>query len=158
MSRTKLLAAIVALGAGFAAAQEPMRLAEPQYLYILGCGGCHGIDGVSNPQLVPVLRDQVGYFMRSEEGRNYLLRLPNIAQSTLNDRELAETLNFAVFELGGASVPAGAKRFTAAEVGRLRQSPLNEVALKQYRSRIVSDLIQIHQASPELMRYGAKTN
>ena len=68
-----------------------------------------------------MLRDRVGYFMCTPEGRDYLIRLPNVAYSAITDnQELADMMNFVVFGLGGASAPKGAKPFTAAEVARLR--------------------------------------
>jgi mono/diheme cytochrome c family protein len=122
--------------------------------YLLSCGGCHGLDGVSNAQIVPDLKDQVGFFFNLPEGRRYLARLPNVAFSTNSDQELAALLNYAVFTLGGASVPKGAKPYTAREVSELRKQPLTEVALFQYRQRMVETLIAEYRAPGSLRRYG----
>jgi hypothetical protein len=122
--------------------------------FLLGCGGCHGLDGVSNSQIVPDLKNQVGYFLNLPEGRRYLARLPNVAFSTNTDEELAGLLNYAVFTLGGDSVPKGAKPYTAREVGALRKQPLTETALFQYRQDMVETLIADYRATPSLRRYG----
>jgi hypothetical protein len=122
--------------------------------YILGCGGCHGENGITNSRLVPDLRDQVGYFLNTPQGREYLVRLPNVAFSTLSDADLAEVLNFMVFTLGGTSVPAKAAAYTPAEVAPLRRRPLNEVRLLEYRARLVDNLIAQHGASLRLRVYG----
>jgi mono/diheme cytochrome c family protein len=122
--------------------------------YLLNCGGCHGENGVSNSRLVPELHDQVGYYLNSASGREYLVRLPNVALSTMTDQELADVLNFTVFTLGGRSVPARATPFTPAEVARLRKRPLNEVSLIDYRRSLVARLIEQHHGSAALMVYG----
>jgi len=119
--------------------------------YVLGCGGCHGIDGVSNGRLVPQLKGQVGYFMSTKAGREYVVRLPNVAFYTASNEELAQILNYTVFTIGRDGVPANAKPYTAAEVAKLRKSPLNEVSLVDYRNALVEDLIA-HHAAPESLR------
>ncbi len=88
---------------GSAAPRAQMEAGEfsaPQRDYILACAGCHGIQGVSNPDLVPSLQGLVGYFLELPEGRAYLSRLPNVAFSTLSDERLAAVLNYMVFEIG----------------------------------------------------------
>jgi mono/diheme cytochrome c family protein len=128
---------------------------KPQSNYLLGCGGCHGENGISNSKLVPDLNDQVGYYLNVPEGREYLVRLPNVAFSIMSDQELTDVLNFMVFRIGGASVPARAAPYTVDEVARLRKQPLNEVSLVDYRKRLVDVLIDHHQASQKLRVYGS---
>jgi len=69
--------------------------------YLLSCGGCHGLEGVSNSNLVPDLKDQVGFFLNLPEGRDYVVRLPNVAFSITTDEALTGLLNYVVFILGG---------------------------------------------------------
>jgi|SRR5271167_837452 len=134
---------------------EPIeRLSGPRGDYLVNCGGCHGIHGVSNPRLVPSLKDLVGYYLRTPEGRAYLPRLPNVAFAALNDEKLAAVLNYAVFEIGGGSAPQGAKPYGAAEVGRWRKQPLTEVVLSNYRQQLVETLIKEQHAPAELRVYG----
>jgi hypothetical protein len=106
--------------------------------YYEGCGGCHGLDGVSARSEIPVLRDSVGAFLCSGEGRRYIVRLPNVAFANMDDRTLAETMNFVVFELGRGSVPAGAKPYTAAEIGSLRRMPLKNQPLARLRAEALA--------------------
>lgn len=129
-------------------------LNKAQSDYLLGCGGCHGPQGHSNPRLVPDLHNQVGYFLLTEAGREYLVRVPNVALYTASNQELAAMLNYMVFTLGGTGVPADAKPYTAAEVARLRKLPLTEVSLIDYRARIVEELIGAHHAPESLREYG----
>lgn len=136
------------------ASEPPAALPAPQSDYLLGCGGCHGFHGASNSLLVPRLKDLVGFFLYTPEGRAYLPRLPNIAFADLDDRRLAAVLNYTVFELGGASAPAGMQPYSASEVAQLRKSPLTEVALFSYRQQLVDTLIKQHDAPLALRDYG----
>ena len=125
----------------------------PQRDYILACGGCHGLQGVSNSNLVPSLQGLVGYFLDLPEGRAYLSRLPNVAFSTLSDEQLAAVLNYMVFEVGAGSAPAGARPYVAAEVRRWRKQPLTEVTLSAYRRQLVDTLIRRYGAPATLRGY-----
>ena len=108
--------------------------------YLLKCGGCHGLEGVSNSARVPDLKDRVGRFLAASQGRDYLVRLPNVAFSQTTDQELSDILNYVVFNLGGYSAPRGARPYTASEISPLRKRPLNEVSLIQVRRSIVRKL------------------
>jgi cytochrome c553 len=127
----------------------------PQRDYILACGGCHGLQGVSNSNLVPSLQGLVGYFLDLPEGRAYLPRLPNVAFSTLSDEQLADVLNYTVFEIGAGSAPAGSRPYVAAEVAQWRKQPLTEVTLSAYRRQLVETLIRRYRAPVTLRGYGA---
>jgi mono/diheme cytochrome c family protein len=156
------LAAITLLTAatiGAEAARPAAALFEPSAKsssdYVLGCGGCHGIEGVSNPKLVPELRGQVGYFLATQRGREYLVRVPNVAFYAVSDAELAGILNYMVFTIGGNGIPMQARPYTASEVGALRKSPLTEVSLIDYRNSLVEDLIANHGAPASLRIYSS---
>jgi hypothetical protein len=122
--------------------------------YLLCCGGCHGLNGVSNPTLVPDLKDQVGYFLNLPEGRDYIVRLPNVAFSRTTDEQLSALLNYVVFTLGGDSAPKGAKPYTTREVSQLRRQPLTEVSLARMRAQLVQTLTQKYNVTTDLRRYG----
>jgi cytochrome c553 len=138
-------------------AEPSARFTAPQSDYLLGCGGCHGYDGVSNSRRVPTLKGLVGYYLNSDRGREYLPRLPNVAFSNFSDAQLAALLNYMVFDLGAGSVPPGAKPYGAAEVGRLRKSPLTEVSLLSFRRDLVRTLIERYDAPAALREYGEET-
>ena len=117
-------------------------LTTPQSDYVEHCSGCHGMQGNSAPAEIPVLRDRVGYFMCTREGRDYLIRLPNVAYSAITDnQELADMMNFVVFGLGGNSAPKGTKPFTAAEVARLRTKALATQSLIAVRAEVVGKMM-----------------
>ena len=92
--------------------------------YILYCQGCHTADGIGAENAVPMLKDQMGYFLQVDGGREYLVRVPGAATSVLNDKDLAALLNWMISTFGGESVAADVKPYTANEVGSLRKSPL----------------------------------
>jgi hypothetical protein len=127
---------------------------SPRANYLLSCGGCHGLNGVSNSRLVPDLKDQVGYFLNMPEGRDYVVRLPNVAFSMTTDEALTGLLNYVVFTLGGANVPKGAKPYTVSEVSQLRRRPLTEVSLVRTRQDMVRILIDQYHANTDLRLYG----
>ena len=133
---------------------EMPQVHTPRGNYLLNCGGCHGLNGVSNSRLVPDLKDQVGFFMNLPEGRSYVVRLPNVAFSMTTDEALTGLLNYVVFTLGGASVPKGTAPYTLSEVSKLRRNPLTEVSLTQMRRQMVRILIDQFHAATDLRHYG----
>jgi hypothetical protein len=133
---------------------ETPAVLSPRANYLLNCGGCHGLNGVSNSRLVPDLKDQIGLFLYLPEGRRYVVRLPNVAFSMTTDEALTGLLNYVVFTLSGAQVPKGAQPYTVREVSELRRSPLNEVSIVQTRQAMVRILIDQHHATPTLSTYG----
>jgi hypothetical protein len=43
------------------------------------------------PRRVPAMRGVVGYFMRSEEGRAFLVQVPGVNNAGLSDAQIAES-------------------------------------------------------------------
>lgn len=135
------LFAALAATATRAATDGLMRMSLAQSDYVENCGGCHGFDGDSEPADIPVLKNRVGYFMCNKQGRDYLIRLPNVAHSRIADaQELADLMNFVVFALGADSAPKDAKPFTAGEVAALRKDAMTTISLVQERARVVANL------------------
>lgn len=146
------------IAAGLVGAMAPaLALAQPmtsgQSDYVEHCGGCHGIQGVSAPAKVPQLRGRAGYYLCTPEAREYMARLPNVAHSATSDEQLADILNFVAFDLGQSGKAVVADRYTAAEVGRLRRSPLSGGDLVAMRARLVRQLIGKCRAPTSLMDY-----
>jgi hypothetical protein len=140
-----LAAALCSLiAAGAAAAQpppasRPSRLSAVQVAYLTSCGGCHGVEGVSAPKDVPTLRHLTGRFLCTAEGRQFVVRLPDVALSALSDRMLTRVMNWVVFDLGGPVAQAReARPYTVAEVARLRREPLTQTGLTPYREQVVA--------------------
>ncbi|PCD02088.1 cytochrome C [Sphingomonas spermidinifaciens] len=145
------LAAAVPLSAAALPSWEapPAVQAAARSDYIEHCGGCHGVAGSSAPARVPELRGRVGWFLCTTEGRDYLIRLPNVAHAPIDDPEaLAALVNYVVFRLGGESAPAGARAFDGAEVAVLRRSPIVRASLLRERARLVADIRRRCPAAP----------
>jgi mono/diheme cytochrome c family protein len=149
-------AALIAAGGLGAPATAAGSEAWARSAFLERCGGCHGLDGKAAAAVVPDLRDQVGYFLCTPEGRAYVGRLPNVAFSAVSDQQLAEIVNYAVFKVGGSSAPPGAKPYSAAEVGRLRRNPLTATDLVAQRSRVAEAVIRSCPAAEGLRVYKSK--
>jgi hypothetical protein len=124
---------------------------QAQSDFIEQCAGCHGVRGTTVPAKLPEIKDRVGWFMCTPGARAYLLRLPNVAHSRITDNgQLADLMNYVVFVLGGKSVPAGTKPFTAAELAHERQFPLTSGSLKAERLRLANESIRKCRAPASL--------
>jgi hypothetical protein len=135
-------------------AQTANRLPAVQVAYLTSCGGCHGIEGRSAPQAVPTLRGLTGSFLCTREGREFIIRLPDVALTPMSDRMLTQVMNFVAFDLG-APVAGGrsARPYTVAEVARLRHHPLTDTGLTAYRNRVVAGLAARCRVPPGLNVY-----
>ena len=96
--------------------------------YMLHCQGCHLPNAEGMQGRVPPMKDFVGFFLHSDEGREFLIRVPGVAQSALGSDELAELMNWLVVTHSADQLPDAFKPFTRAEVDRLRRSPVADPA------------------------------
>lgn len=97
---------------------------DPSLDFTLHCQGCHQAGGLGLPGAVPELKDSVARFASIPGGREYLSRVPGVAQSQLDDAAIAALLNWMLPHFDAAHLPADFRPFTAEEVGPLRGSPL----------------------------------
>ena len=121
-------------------------IASPAEDYMLYCMGCHGAEANGVPGKVPPLAGSLALFMRTPEGRNYVLRVPGAANSALSDAQLSAVLNWIAERYGapgGAPLPAA---FTAAEVAGIRHLPLANVPAT--RREVVRALAALGSAPP----------
>lgn len=91
--------------------------------YQLQCAGCHLGDGSgSAANDTPRMKDFVGNFLKVPGGREFLVRVPGMSQSALNNAQLADLLNWLMREDGmaGKSVPEDYQPYSAEEVAALR--------------------------------------
>lgn len=91
--------------------------------YQLQCAGCHlgnGMGSAAND--TPRMAGFVGNFLKVPGGREFLVRVPGMSQSALNNAQLADLLNWIMREDGmaGKSRPADYQPYTADEVATLR--------------------------------------
>lgn len=95
--------------------------------YQLQCAGCHLSDGTgSKANDTPKMKDFVGNFLKVEGGREFLVRVPGMSQSALNNAQLADLLNWLLDKNGvaGASMPEHYQPYTEEEVARIRKVSL----------------------------------
>ena len=133
----KALVALLSLCLSQLSLGEEINGQRAHYNYQMFCQGCHTPDG-SGAMSVPRMKDHVGVFLATAEGREYLVRVPGSATSALNDVELAEVLNWILEEFAGKNLDKNYQPYTAGEVAKLRKSPLNEV--EQYRGKLLADI------------------
>ena len=118
---------VVASVAGATAAE----MSGPALDYTLNCQGCHRADGTGTPGTVPALAGSVAKFLKVPGGREYLCRVPGVAQAPLDDAALAAVLNWMLDRFDRADIPADFRPYTPEEVGRLRADPLTDVTTRR---------------------------
>lgn len=126
--------------------------------YARWCQGCHRADGLGAPDAVPRLRDFAGYLTRTPEGRAYLARVPGVASAPLDDRRLADVLNWTLSTFSRDQLTPDFRPYTAREVARARSDPLPNA--KSARARLIDELqaagiVPPHQDGLERLRAGA---
>jgi mono/diheme cytochrome c family protein len=113
---------VFAPGAAFA---EPSLLS----LYTQHCSGCHGTTGHGVPSAgIPDLHD-AGSYAGIPAGRAYLVQVPGLSQSRLDDATAARMLNYILARF--SVVPPGFRPYTAAEVGVLRQDKASDAETRR---------------------------
>lgn len=110
--------------------------ATAQFNYMLHCQGCHLPDGKATPGIIPPLVG-AGRFLSAEGGREYLIRVPGVALSTISDEELAALLNWMLEQFSATELPDGFIPYTASEVNEQRQRPL--VYVDEVRKEIIGE-------------------
>ena len=133
--RALLAAPIIALTGAIAFASGTANATPPVTEdYLLNCAGCHRMDGRGVPGVVPSL-EQTRHLVGLAGGREYLARVPGVAQAPLSDARLARLLNWVIAEFGhdeGDARPQPAA-YTAAEIAPLRRAPLRDPAAARPR-------------------------
>lgn len=132
------LALITALRALLApAGASAGEVSGAQLSYTLECQGCHRADGSGTPGSVPPLVG-AGRFLRVPGGREYLARVPGVAQAPLDDAQTAAVLNWVLRRFSASDLPADFTPYTAEDVHRLRQTPLLDV--EKERAKLLAAL------------------
>ncbi|MEM8766956.1 MAG: hypothetical protein AAGE43_05915 [Pseudomonadota bacterium] len=122
MGRALVLRRVLLLGLLIAASSTAE---EPKVAYWLHCAGCHLLDGSGAPPEVPTLIAEPGIIAALPGGREYLIRIPGVAQAGMDNARLAGVLNYML----EAFSPEELNQFTpfsAEEVGRHRDRVLKD--------------------------------
>jgi len=105
-------------------AADSAKLNRAQYDWIMHCQGCHGTEAQGTPGGAPKLAGHVALFLHSNEGRQYLGRVPGVAFVNLPDAEVAELLTWIVQHFDATHVPKTFTPYSAQEIHALRGDPL----------------------------------
>lgn len=122
MRTVMLLALLLLAGAQSALAGER----SPEVNYVLRCAGCHGMDGTGAEKAgIPPFPGLVDAFFADPQGRLYLMHVPGVVSNGLNDREIAQVMNYVGdrWRKPGAEI----RHFSEAEVARLRTEPVADL-------------------------------
>ncbi len=142
-----LSAALPAAAADYAPGGPLESHAGARLDYALKCKGCHGLWGQGTPGHVPRLDGFVGLFTHLPEGRDYLMRVPGVARSVLDDVRLTAVLNWVLETYARDQVAPGFRPFTVAEVAAARLRPLED--RKGLRDRMLAELRAKGLLAPE---------
>ncbi len=92
--------------------------------WMLHCQGCHQPDATGSANGAPGMANDVARFLRVEGGREYLTRVPGVANAGLDNAQLAELLNWTLGTFDRQHVPNDFSPFTAEEMAAGRARPL----------------------------------
>jgi mono/diheme cytochrome c family protein len=152
---TTLIAAALACGASFAEAQA-VQYAGGKTTFDGKCVVCHQAGGKGMDGLAPPLVEYPGKYAGTDEGRRHLghtvlygmfgpikvkdksynFKMPSFA--SMSDAEIAEVLNYVVFDLNAQH--GSAKPFDAEQIKALRASPIDGSAVHAQRESVVKSL------------------
>ena len=110
---------------------------QPAVNFQVNCMGCHRADGSGQAGRVPSIRHSLVLFSASREGRDYIVRVPGVAQSPLSDADTAALLNWMARNLSDLKLPPDFVDYSEAEVQGLRHRPLAKVS--DVRARLMKD-------------------
>jgi hypothetical protein len=133
-------AACIALTTG-ALADTPMLT-----VYTLNCSGCHGAQGLGVPEVgIPNL-NEAGRFVRTELGREYLIQVPGLSQSRLDDATAARLLNWILYKFSAGPLPRNFTPYTAEEVTHFRADKASDAKIR--RDAILAEMRRLGLLEP----------
>ncbi|MBW2293425.1 MAG: hypothetical protein JRG89_05920 [Deltaproteobacteria bacterium] len=116
---------------------------DPRLDYMLQCQGCHGAHGTSKFEAgVPSMIGLAGRFLGDPEGRAYLVQVPGVSQAPLDDRAIADLLNWILERFGSEGDRKPIEPYTQSEVTAYRAMEPIDVAATRAR------LIERNQKRP----------
>jgi mono/diheme cytochrome c family protein len=112
----------------------------PERLYMLNCWGCHRPHGEGIPGTAPPLRGAAD-FLRVPGGRQYLIEVPGVSQSALDDAQVAAVMNWIIQSFSSDRIPADFRAYTSDEIAKYRRTRLMDI--KKTRARLVSEMVEM---------------
>lgn len=117
------LSAIFACASSIAIANDKPYSNQGRIDFLLHCSGCHAQDGRGlENKGIPALKDQVGYFLRTDGGRAYVMQIPGLLSAGMSDARAADVTNYILARFAGASLLENFVPYTVDEAKRYRES------------------------------------
>jgi mono/diheme cytochrome c family protein len=107
-------------------------------LYLLNCWGCHGSHGEGIKGTAPPLIG-LGDFLKASGGREYIIKVPGVSLSALNDAQIATVMNWVLENMSKDRLARDFSPYTADEVHRYRATRIAE--LSKTRRGLLDQLI-----------------
>ncbi len=107
-------------------------------LYLLNCWGCHGSHGEGIKGTAPPLID-LGDFLKVNGGRAYIIEVPGVSLSALNDAQIATVMNWVLETMSKHNPPHDFSPYSADEIHRYRKVRLTE--LSKTRRELLEQLV-----------------
>ncbi len=118
-----VLSAIFACVSSIAVANDKPYSNQGRIDFLLHCSGCHAQDGRGlENKGIPAMKDQVGYFLRTEVGRAYVMQIPGLLSAGMSDARAADVTNYILARFAGVSLPENFVPYTVEEAKRYRES------------------------------------
>jgi hypothetical protein len=130
------------------AAAPPACAESPQNLYTLNCWGCHRANGEGVAGTAPPLINAAD-FLRVTGGREYLIRVPGVSQSMLDDVDTAVVMNWVLETFSKGRLPADFQPFTAGEIHHARAEP-HLFDITEIRSQLLSKMVAMKIRSSQV--------
>lgn len=124
-------AALAMLAVASAAAAGDVEIKNPQRAWtnwVLNCQGCHQPDAAGSAGGAPRMAGVVAKFLSVEGGREFLIRVPGVANAPLDAHQLADLVNWMLLTYDAENLPQDFRPYTAEEVAGLRNRPYIEEA------------------------------
>jgi mono/diheme cytochrome c family protein len=101
-------------------------------LYTLHCSGCHGANGHGIPDKgIPDLHES-GSYVALPAGRAYLVQVPGLSQSRLDDATAARLLNYVLQRFSADQLPPGFAPYTTQEITALRADKASDAETRRH--------------------------
>jgi len=124
---------LLAMGMLYLSSAEIARSFTPEVNFQLQCMGCHQRDGSGQRGRVPSLRRTLVPMSSLPQGREFVMRVPGVAQAPLSDEDIAAVLNWMVRHMSDIRITPGFKDYSADEIHRERSRPLTDVTVARMR-------------------------
>ncbi len=119
---------------------------DPKINYMMECQGCHLADGSGGLDNIPPLNNHVAKFLSVEGGREFLVRVPGVAQAPLSDEETTAVINWMLREFGPVDIANQYPPYTVKEVAHWRRQPLDEIDAE--REKLIAAIKAQEQTAP----------